>query len=122
MRTASRLCWSLILFAASAALTASSAVQADDADVEFFEKSIRPILVTHCYECHSADSKKLGGQLLLDSRDGVLKGGESGAAISAGHPDASLLIKAIRYDDDSVRMPPKGKMPETAIRNLEEWV
>lgn len=116
MPNASRLCWGLILF------TATSAVWADDADIEFFERKIRPILVTHCYECHSADSKKLGGQLLLDSRDGILKGGESGAVISAGHPEGSLLIKAIRYDDDSVRMPPKGKMPETAIHDLEEWV
>lgn len=116
MRSASQLCWGIVL------LTATAAMGADDADIEFFEKKIRPILVTHCYECHSADSKKVGGDLLLDSRDGLLKGGESGAAISAGNPDASLFIKAIRYDDDSVRMPPKGKLPETAVHDLEEWV
>ena len=60
-------------------LFASSAFAADTMDLEFFEKKIRPVLVTHCYECHSADSKKLGGELLLDSREGLRKGGETGS-------------------------------------------
>ncbi len=96
--------------------------RADDAGIEFFEKRIRPILTEHCSECHSADSKKLGGNLLLDSRDGVRKGGDSGAALEAGKPEISLLIKAIRFTDDNVKMPPKGKLPATAIADLEEWV
>ncbi len=97
-------------------------LRADDAGLEFFEKRIRPVLVQHCYECHASDAKKLGGGLLLDSRDGVRTGGDSGVVIVPGKPDDSLLIKAIRYTDDSVKMPPKGKLPAAAIADLEEWV
>ena len=96
--------------------------EADDAGFDFFEKKIRPILVEHCSECHSAASKKLGGNLLLDSRDGVRKGGDSGAVLNVGKPDASLLLKAVRYADENVKMPPKGKLPAAAIADLEEWV
>ena len=59
---------------------------------EFFEKRIRPVLVEHCYECHSAGAKKIKGGLVLDSRAGVRKGGDTGPAIAPGEPDASLLI------------------------------
>src|SRR3954469_19190419 len=85
--------------------------RADDAGIEFFEKKIRPVLVEHCLKCHATDSKKIGGGLLLDHRDGARKGGDSGAAVEPGKPETSLLIKAIRYDDDSLKMPPKGKLP-----------
>ena len=107
---------------ALAAVCSSHRAIADDADNEFFEKKIRPLLVTHCLECHATDAKKLGGELLLDSRDGVRKGGESGVAFVMGKPDESLLIKAIRYNDDLVKMPPKGKLPAAAIADLEEWI
>ena len=95
---------------------------ADDAGLEYFEKKIRPLLVTHCYECHSADSKKLGGELRLDDADSLRRGGETGAAINATQPEASLLLSAIRYDNDDLKMPPKGRMPEAAIAELTEWV
>ena len=95
---------------------------ADEAGLEFFEKKIRPLLVTHCYECHAADSKKLGGELRLDDADSIRKGGESGAAINFDKPEASLLLKAIKYDDDALKMPPKGKLPDAAIADLTEWV
>lgn len=94
----------------------------DDAGSEFFEKKIRPLLVEHCYECHSAASKKLGGGLRLDYRDGWLAGGDSGQAIEPGKPDDSLLIQAVRYADDAVQMPPQGKLPAAAIADLEAWV
>lgn len=94
----------------------------DEAGNEFFEKKIRPILVEHCYECHSADAKKIGGNLLLDHRAGVLKGGDTGTALEPGKPEKSLLITAIRYEDDTVKMPPKGKLPAAAIADLEAWV
>ncbi len=81
-----------VFFGAALVVLATVAV-ADDSEVEFFEKKIRPALVTYCYECHSADSKKLGGELLLDSRDGVRKGGETGPAIRTGQPDESLRSK-----------------------------
>jgi len=103
-------------------LTLGATSAAADEGVEFFEKRIRPVLVERCYECHSAGSKKLGGGLRLDHRDGVRKGGESGPVIVFGQPDASLLIKALRYDDDAVQMPPKGKLPAAVIADFEEWV
>ena len=107
---------------AVAAMILLPTLSADEAGIDFFEKKIRPLLVEHCDECHSTNSKKLGGNLLLDSRDGVMKGGDSGAAVEPGQPDKSLLIKAIRYTDDSVKMPPKGRLPAAAIADLETWV
>src|SRR5690348_7419429 len=64
---------------------------------EYFEKKIRPILVKHCYECHSGDATKAKGGFVLDTREGLRKGGQSGAAIEPGKPEDSLLIEAIRY-------------------------
>jgi hypothetical protein len=94
----------------------------DDAGIEFFEKKIRPVLVEHCYECHSSQSKKKRGELLLDSRAGVRKGGESGPVIVPGKPQESLLIKAIRHVDPELKMPPNGKLPEAVIADLEAWI
>lgn len=90
------------------------------ADVQFFESKIRPALIKHCYECHSAESPKIGGKLLLDSRDGVLHGGESGAVLVPGQPDASLLIQALRYD--GLEMPPEQQLPEAVTNDFAEWV
>jgi hypothetical protein len=91
--------------------------------MEFFEKKIRPLFVEHCYKCHSRDAEKLKGGLLLDSREGVLKGGESGPAIVSGDPEKSLLIKAVRYTDEDLQMPPKNqKLPDSQIADLVAWV
>ena len=103
-------------------LIGSATLFADEADRDLFEKKIRPALVMYCYECHSAESKKVSGELLLDSREGIRKGGESGSALHLDAPDESLLIKALRYTDDAVKMPPKGKLPESVIADFEEWV
>ena len=92
-------------------------------DIVFFEKKIRPILVARCYACHSAKAarvKKLRGGLWLDNREGLRKGGETGAAIVPGKPDESLLLKALNYD--SLEMPPKGKLPATVIADFREWI
>ena len=70
----------------------------DAAGIALFEKKIRPVLIENCYKCHSAESKKLKGKLRLDSREGWLKGGESGAAITPGKPGESLALSALRYD------------------------
>ncbi len=82
-------------------LTALPAAAAEfaPADLEFFEKKIRPVLAEHCYKCHSAKSKKLKAGLRLDHRAGVLKGGDTGPAIANGKPADSLLIEAIGYDN-----------------------
>jgi mono/diheme cytochrome c family protein len=91
-------------------------------EIEFFEKRIRPILVTHCYECHSAEKKKNEGSLLLDSRAGLLKGGDSGPAIVAGDPEKSLLMTAVRQTDKDLKMPPEGKLTAAQIDDLAAWI
>jgi len=97
-----------------------------DSPFDFFESRIRPVLVEHCYKCHSAGAEKLKGELFLDSREGVLKGGTSGPAIVPGNPDKSLLIKAVRYTDSELQMPPQKagaeKLSPEQIADLEEWV
>ena len=90
--------------------------------VEFFENKIRPILVDNCYECHSAASTKVKGGLRLDSRDTLLKGGVSGPAIVPGDPEKSLLITAVRQTNKDLQMPPKQKLSNTQIADLETWV
>lgn len=87
---------------------------------EFFEKKIRPILVEHCLDCHS-EAKKVRGGLRLDSVEGWSAGGDTGIAVVPGKPEESLLIEAVKYQDD-LKMPPKGKLSDTAIADLEEWI
>ena len=92
-------------------------------DFEFFEKRVRPVLVDNCYKCHSAGSEKIKGGLLLDTKQGVLKGGDTGPAIVPGDPENSLLIKAVRYTDADLKMPPKDKrLADNQIADLVAWV
>jgi hypothetical protein len=91
---------------------------------EFFETKIRPVLVEQCYKCHSEEAekqKKLRGGLKLDTRAGLLKGGDTGAAMVPGKAGASLLLKTLKYDGD-VQMPPKGKLPDAVIKDFETWI
>lgn len=92
---------------------------ADERSV-FFESKIRPVLVQHCYSCHSAEADSVGGKLLLDTLDGIQSGGESGTAVVAGDPDSSLILQAIRYD--GIEMPPDGPLPEPIQRDFEKWI
>jgi mono/diheme cytochrome c family protein len=112
-----------VLCATSAAQETTGAVAVPKATpeaIDFFEKKIRPILVQHCYECHSSDSMTLQGNFNLDHAVGMRAGGDSGAAVVSGKPDESLLIKALRYD--GYEMPPAGKLPEQTIRDFETWI
>src|ERR1041385_179681 len=102
-----------------------SALAADltPAQTQFFESKIRPVLVNNCYKCHSQQSEKVKGGLLLDTKDGLLKGGTTGPAVVPGDPEKSLLIKAIRYTDPDLQMPPKDKkLSDEEIANLTAWV
>jgi hypothetical protein len=78
-------------------------------ELEFFETRIRPVLVEHCYECHSSGAAEIHGGLVLDYRDGLRTGGDSGPAVVPGEPAASLLLDALRHE--SFEMPPTGKLP-----------
>ncbi|MBC8356494.1 MAG: PSD1 domain-containing protein [Planctomycetes bacterium] len=93
----------------------------DASAIEFFEKEIRPLLSQRCYECHSAKSKELGGNLRLDSRQAAVAGGDTGPAIVLNKPDESLLIDAINYGE-VYQMPPKSKLPSKEIAALTKWV
>jgi hypothetical protein len=96
----------------------------DPAGLDLFERKVRPVLVEHCSKCHSAEAekaKKLKAGLLVDSRAGLLKGGDSGPAVIPGKARDSLLIRALHYGDD-LRMPPKGKLPDAVIADFERWV
>jgi hypothetical protein len=111
----------LVSLAALAFVGGSSARAGEPADLEFYERKIRPLLANRCYECHSKDSKRPEGGLLLDTSAGVRAGGENGAILNADKPDASLLLEMVRYDGD-IQMPPDGKLPAAEIALLEEWV
>ena len=90
------------------------------AELAFFETDVRPLLAEHCYECHSAESDGLRAGLRIDSRDGLLAGGDSGSALEPGDAGASLLMEAVRYE--SFEMPPAGKLPDEKIAILARWI
>lgn len=94
----------------------------DEEQLAFFEKRVRPLLVTKCYECHSAESKEVQGELLVDSRATLLRGGVTGAAVVPGDLDHSLLIEAVRYKNEAMQMPPDAKLSEAEIADLEQWI
>ncbi len=109
----------------AAAVLVSSGFVASAADspegLAFFEKEVRPVLINRCYECHSAE-KKIKGGLALDSREAIRKGGESGPVLEGSDPDKSKLIEAVRYSNQDLQMPPKGAMPASEVKVLEQWV
>ncbi len=109
----------LLLTAQCLSLTVVGRLIAEDAPAEFFEKEIRPALVQHCVRCHG--EKKVQGGLRLDTREGWQAGGDSGPAIIAGDSQ-SLLLRAIGYEDVSLEMPPRGKLPETTIAAFQKWI
>jgi len=99
--------------------------QVDPAQVEFFEKRIRPVLADKCYKCHSSEATKVKGGLLLDTREGIRNGGDTGPAVVPGNAKESLLLKAIHWQDKDLRMPPEkdgGKLPDNVIADFEKWI
>ena len=121
-RADSRFAICVVFFASLLASEVTRADEISDAELDFFESKIRPVLVEHCYECHSSKSEDLQANLLLDSKHGILIGGDSGPVIEQGDPDASMLISAMRYNDDSNQMPPDGKLNDEIIDNFVRWV
>ena len=101
---------------------AAHAQQPGPQQIEFFEKKVRPILVSNCYACHSAETKPAGG-LRVDDRNGLLRGGESGPAVVPGHPGRSLLIERVRHENPRHRMPKEGRVLTPAeIADLTAWI
>ena len=116
-RTTRHIFWSALLVG----LTAASAFAIDPKSEEFFEKKIRPVLAGSCFKCHGGE-QKLGGELRVDSRASLVKGGESGSAIEASKPADILLLKAIRREKDVAAMPPDGKLSAEQVGDFEAWI
>src|SRR5262245_834062 len=112
----------MIGVAATAMLGVEPAPQrvADDAAVEFYEKRIRPILAANCYECHGDDQQESG--LQVTSISALLRGGDQGPALVPGDPDASLMMKGVKWEDSNFQMPPKAKLSAEQIKTLETWI
>lgn len=111
-----------VLCSVAATLLVGPSVKADSAngDETFFETKIRPVLAETCFQCHGG--KKVGGDLRVDSREALVRGGGEGPAIVPGQSDASVLIQAIRYQHDSVRMPPGRRLPDAVVADFARWV
>ena len=113
----------LSLACLSSGAFAAVSVEPTQEHLAFFENKIRPILKENCYKCHSLEAGKAKGDLTLDTRDGWVKGGKSGAAIEPGDVEKSLLLTAISYEDADLQMPPKGeKLTAQQIADLTDWV
>ncbi len=118
-------CRAVVLLAVSFSAGVCFAETPAPENIAFFEQKIRPVLAKSCYECHSEKAEKLKGELLLDSREGIRRGGASGPAVVPADLEKSLLIQAIRYEDEDLAMPPKkhgGKLPADVIADFEHWV
>lgn len=93
-----------------------------DEQLAFFESRIRPLLVDQCYGCHSKEADEPGGNLLLDSRPGIVKGGYTEPPINPGDPDSSLLMRAVSHKDADLKMPPDSKLTDDQISDLATWI
>ena len=113
-----------LLFLGIAANAAAQGTLRPD-QTAFFESKIRPVLAESCYKCHSETSANVRGGLLLDTREGIRRGGDNGPAVVPGDLNKSLLIEAIRHANKDTAMPPQkdgGKLPDTVIADFEQWV
>src|SRR5262245_44059174 len=102
-----------------------SADDRDDPDKKvaetLFQERVLPAMKQHCYECHSAKSEELKGNLRVDTRMGLRKGGDNGPAVVPGDERASFLLKALSYKLDDYKMPPRGKLDDELLADFERW-
>jgi hypothetical protein len=111
-----------LLFSLSAGLSsAADNPKLDPKGLDFFEKKIRPVLVANCYQCHSASAKEIKGELRLDTKEGIRKGGEQGHAVVPGKVAESLIVNALRHED-GMEMPPNKKLPDDTIADFIKWI
>ena len=116
-----RLALTACLFSSYILSLPAGAAEPTREELDFFEKKIRPVLVKHCYSCHSAESKEVKGGLLLDTPEGLLRGGDSGGhGVVPGEPGQSVLMEALRYE--SFEMPPDKQLPDNVIADFEKWI
>ena len=120
-----RICAASIVATLHLPYFAGAAAVSDLAQLDFFEKKIRPVLANECYECHSAEAKKLKGGLYLDTAEGVLKGGDSGPSIVRGKPEKSLLLITMRHEDkdpDMAMPPKKDRLSDEVLADFAQWI
>lgn len=98
------------------------AVGADDHGVQLFESRVRPVLVGHCYRCHSAEAEEAKAGLLVDGRETWLKGGDSGPVLVPGQPEQRRQIEAVRYASPDLKMPPRRRLSDEQVAGLTRWV
>src|SRR5262245_62080214 len=104
-------------------LATAATVGAADADGErFFRERIEPVLRAECYRCHSEQAEKVKGGLLLDSRAGVLRGGDSGPAVVPGKGGESLWLQALRHGGGRTRPPKRPRLPDATMADFARWV
>ena len=104
------------------AVTAATLCAQTPAGTEFFEKEIRPVLAEKCYGCHSSKLDSPMAGLVLDTKEGIKKGGVDGPVIVPGNPASSLLLKALSYTRPDLQMPPGGKLPDDKVAAFEKWI
>ena len=103
-------------------LAAAARAESIAEGLEFFESKVRPLLVEKCGKCHTAKEAAEAGELVLDSPAGILRGGSRGKVLAPGKPDESLILKAVKYADMDLQMPPDGKLPASAVAVLAKWI
>lgn len=104
---------------------AMSEVKGSEEQIAFFEKKIRPVLAEKCYKCHAENAEKIKGGLVLDTREGIRRGGDTGPGIVPGDLARSLVIESLRYTNKDLQMPPDkngGRLPDSVIADFEQWV
>lgn len=111
-----------LLFLISLLIAPSSLAADDRAGIAFFEAKIRPVLIEHCFKCHSAQTAKPKAGLLLDTREALRRGGDSGPPLDTAKPDESLLLQAIAHADNVAPMPPKRKLSEAVVADFRHWI
>ena len=111
----------LLVVIAGGVRLAAGAETVTPAALDFFEKKIRPVLIANCYQCHSASAKEVKGNLRLDTKAGIRKGGDLGPSIVIGKPDESPLIQALKHQD-GLEMPPKQKLSDEIVADFVKWV
>ncbi len=112
----------IALLLAGAGLANAPLMGSEQGDSEYFEISVRPLLSEQCFSCHSQKAGKTKGGLRADSRQTLLKGGETGPALVPGHPESSLMIKAVSYQDPELQMPPKKRLDPAQVAILSAWI
>src|SRR5687767_4904545 len=119
MRLRFMLVW---LVAAVGLVGAARAEPTTTEGLEFFETKVRPLLVEKCGKCHTAKEAAESGELVLDTPAGIQRGGSRGKLFVPGKPDESLILKAVKYADSELQMPPDGKLPASAVAVLTKWI